>query len=104
MTDEELDQINERVAKALGWKPKNTDFPSAPDIPPDYSRSIEAAWEIVERSIPKPFAYLLTIKKSYASNWYVAFNDDENIFDSVGNSLPLAICKAFLKLKENAKS
>lgn len=104
MTDSE---INEAVAKKLGWTItgncgglkayrnfKETEF-SEQEYIPDYVHSIEAAWEIVEflgreRHVRIGWQPLTKM-------WYVRFNEDSN--DS-GNSdtAPRAICEAFLRL------
>lgn len=114
MTDSELDFINEQVAKALGWKYKKIDWvrpytwdnkrisPTGEEkYLPDYSRSIEAAWEIISDRIEE-----VTICKQYGSGvWYSDFRDDKGVLQNfeTAATAPLAICKAFLKLKEQGK-
>lgn len=119
--------INERVAKALGWKWRNYDPNSfelieripcytAPngDIyanPPNYSGSIEAAWEIVEHVRSKHpywrFCLLGGDKKfrGYKAEWF-GHEDPKKDYgqrhaDEYARTAPMAICLAFLKLIES---
>lgn len=111
MNNSELDNINEQVAKALGWQQDTMGWlePSGwkaveggvmrrgQSKLPDYSRSIEAAWEIVEKMHEQKMrmglnkfdgGYTVSFDQTYSSD---GWTDAEKA--------PLAICLAFLKVK-----
>ena len=118
MTDQE---INEAVAKALGWKQKTTKystFDGQHDSEvirkrvskiPDYANSIGAAWEVVEAI----GAHFNGLHREWDSgDWYVklydgalraGIKDGEWYEDGPSDPIPAkAICLAFLKLKDRA--
>lgn len=96
MTDSE---INEAVARKMGWIPINdgrwrrddlNELGSAADIP-DYCHSIAAAWEIVEK--------MGWIHMGCMKDLTIIYDCDE--FELVrAHTAPMAICLAFLKLEE----
>ena len=91
MTDD-LDAINEAVARKMGLSFHRYDTWRIPD----YSRSIAAAWEIVE----KIGLAVFVVRRTYKPHWECSIFVDSTkmpIF-GYGDAAPLAICKAFLKL------
>lgn len=124
MTDEE---INQAVAKRLGWKPTRTKystFDGQHDAEviryresrlPDYCHSLEAAWEIVEQVQTKPEHWIACRWKPLCENesggkwncmivWQKANSPNGEEHRILGNSYadtaPRAICLAFLALPE----
>jgi len=114
MTDQELQDINERVAKKLGadkqpggpcWCKRN--YCDHRENYRDYSTSIEAAWEIPG---------IESIVRLDDGRWYVRFGEgtalnnyyeidiyEDHKFsmpEAIAPTAPLAICLAFLKLPE----
>lgn len=108
MTDEEF---NEAVAKKLGWKYHEDLKPVCWETPgdsrcflrdlPDYCHSIEAAWEIVEYVNADRFRI---IKARIIPEWSAVFEfqnlEDKKVTEYFASedTLPRAICEAFLKL------
>lgn len=109
-------EINEAVARKLGWAiDKTSDFlpwygkpggrPESSMIRdlPDYCHSIDAAWEVVEFWLTSEIRFrTFEMKKNNASHWYIQFTqeNDGHIYDSVADTAPMAICRAFLKVGE----
>lgn len=112
MTDLEL---NEAVAVGLGWNKHpdgqwNKSHPSGGEVVmweglPDYCHEIDAAWEVVEFLRQKPldvdieiFAgdilYTVTITR------YDGPNEEVQLGDAQAATAPMAICLAFLKMKD----
>lgn len=101
MTDSE---INEVVARKLGWiedkphgwikpKPHREGFLIGQRILPDYSHSIDAAWEIVEKC-----KYVCLVKPLNNEKWKCDMGTNDEIIIQWADTAPMAICKAFLKL------
>lgn len=98
MTDKE---INEAVARKMGWKSvEGGGWISPNEIPyihgdfiPDYSHSIEAAWEILK------FVDAWKLEGYGGDEVTVSLALDSNpIADESADTSPMAICLAFLKL------
>lgn len=113
MTDSELDSINEQVAKALGFVQREafgvfgsklcwfrTQQESNYIDLPDYSRSIEAAWEAVEFASKNGYR-LEYLSQSELGNWKCSFLKEFFSVQSVKTTAPLAVCGAFLLLANN---
>ena len=99
MTNQEL---NEAVARKLGHPISGgmialRSTPHQPEYQiPEYSTSIQAAWEIVEKiKVTELFALCF-----HDGQWHCEINccDGERPIDEEADTAPLAICKAFLKL------
>jgi hypothetical protein len=97
MTDQEpmsKANINEAVARKLGY----TEILKEP---PDYCRSIEAAWEVLEAMNKKGYVTvergILEPEWQCSINWAEGEQTDFLIIE-LADTAPLAICKAFLKL------
>lgn len=117
------DAINEDVARKLGWKmrfgkclrpydegsggglaimevngwedPKKQDKRYLQLSPPDFCRSIEAAWEIVDT-----FGVMWLSKSEVMDNaWMCKLGKDPKSANATSYIAPMAICLAFLKLK-----
>lgn len=112
MTDQE---INESVARKLGWTSPGPP-PDSPtwkmpdggyDFVPDYCHSIEAAWEVVEY-LEKTFnVRLLDLNRwerkpeHLQENWVFQIRTEPYaIIEAGGDTAPVAICLAFLKMDE----
>lgn len=105
-TDEE---INEAVARKMGWEPPNKQHslswigPKESDNiePPDYCRDIKAAWEIVEHLSKNHWVMILEQHGLGLPHYAVRFSkipfSDEMTAHRSANSAPMAICLAFLK-------
>lgn len=101
-------EINEAVARKLGWKddPDGWIQPNGPwfPMPPAYSTKIEAAWEILEHCCSRGFA--VKIEQDFGMEfWRATICDDRKIetkccLHEDGDTAPLAICLAFLKLED----
>lgn len=106
--------INERVAKALGdfefvpasngsdayWKRKS--YPQFPFLP-NFSGSIEAAWEIVDYCVRRNLKFNLG-HISRRSQWLVQISGTPSFyFAEQADTAPMAICLSFLKLKEGER-
>lgn len=93
MTNQE---INEAVAKKLGWDNKPFHGYIRPNMP-NYSTDISAAWEVVEKhQISLKYygeAWDCTLTKLLDGRWINA--------ESTADTAPMAICLAFLKLETN---
>ena len=112
-------EINETVAKKLGWIiNKTSDYlpwygrPNGPPESamirelPDYCRDIKAAWEIVEKfkgmglfQTDAGHWYCVSsfnLSEKSSDEWY--FRAEDNEYGMLANTAPLAICLAFLKL------
>ncbi len=94
MTDQE---INEAVARKLGYMSDKTD----PRSVTDYCRSIAAAWEVVE-SLKN---HSVTIRKADAlTGWYCNIfswqgypnGEKQPEIEAEADTAPMAICLAFL--------
>lgn len=110
MTDQE---INEAVARKLGWtqlfrsdnigrietagkKNPEDDFNTTV---PDYCHSIEAAWGVVEYL--QAHGYIFGISNNpIEKNWHCAIRHSKSLCEEWGNTVPMAIALAFLKLKD----
>lgn len=93
MTDQEL---NERVAKARGWKKRGEDWWSPPegglgDPLPKWSTEIAAAWELVP--LISRFCLINDHREDGCS---VEFEVGEEMDIAVGETAPRAICNAYL--------
>lgn len=103
MTPEE---INEAVARKLGWSPPGPP-PDSPtwkkpdgsyDFVPDYSTDIKAAWEIVE-SMKTRNRSIEIWSPMGDPHWVCRIYEGGEIIGGVGaDTAPMAICLAFLKL------
>lgn len=108
MTPTEIDkltpeEINERVAKRLGWKecqcaPEHREthksYMPSKHTRPDYSRSIEAVWEVI--SLP---GYFWTIS-NMTHMWFARYTQEGGkvLSASYADTAPMAICRAFLRI------
>lgn len=111
MTDQE---INEAVARELGWKPRNYDPLSLDPITripcftapngdlydhlPDFCHSIQAAWEIVEHLYKNHPTWVFCLRawpKCVRAEWVLDLIERYAEADTA----PRAICLAFLKLE-----
>lgn len=88
MTDQE---INEKVARKLGKITFESDGSPCYCEMPDYSTSIEAAWEIVERN-----DHYVALKREKGV-WFCSLGIKSNEW-SYADTATMAICLAFLKL------
>lgn len=108
-------EINEAVAKKLGWHEKELDL-SSPWNPtagkhkvlfnpetgnggmiPNYSTDISAAWEVVELTIAKGWHW--SIGDNDQETWFVEVEGNGGMKNvEVADTAPMAICLAFLKL------
>lgn len=111
MTDKEL---NEAVARKLGIKAKiilnkRHEFVYFKDGNyhklKDYCHSIEAAWEIVAYCQNELILYQIDLSWSRTGNsWFCTLGTKNQLNEPVGaDTAPMAICKAFLKLKEEVR-
>lgn len=102
MTNQE---INEAVAKRLGWlvsptlgawcpPPPNVDLEQFSDVP-DYCGSIEAAFEIVMHYLETGGEFGIW-RSGDLKRWHAHFDIFE--FEEDSDTAPMAICLAFLKL------
>lgn len=104
MTPEE---INEAVARKLGWSPPGPP-PDSPtwkkpdgsyDFVPDYSTDIKAAWEIVDKYISESgWDFSLVGGERYGGIWQANFLHDQILISHEALTAPMAIALAFLKL------
>src|ERR1041384_5005958 len=105
-------EINEQVARKLGWTE------NAPEVGracwhnpqgfdcytvPDYCQSIKAAWEIWEKL--RDMGYDLQLFSSWDRRNIVCFNltfkgDISKNYQAEADTAPMAICRAFLKLDD----
>ena len=97
------EQINEAIARKLGWKPcsciggphekeHRAYMPSMNHKVPDFCRSIEAAFEILDRM------FSVKIEK-ISDEWQCELGDGKNGDEfASADKLPMAIALAFLKL------
>ena len=98
-----LDQLAAECGIYRGW-PSKGDAIHRPALPIlYYSTSISAAWEVVEKMMSGGFRFVFSCEgeKSHAH----FFNDDQEVpgatqFYAVGETAPLAVCLAALKLVE----
>lgn len=100
-------EINEAVAKKLGWKKFDEHYQYW--IPPDlaardkygdrpshlplYSQQIQAAWEVVEKC-----EYFCLVKPLNNEKWKCDMGAKNDIIVIWADTAPMAICLAFLKL------
>lgn len=111
-------EINEAVARKLGWTvDKTSDYlpwygrPNSSPLSamvrelPNYSTDISAAWEIIEHLGPQFHAltrdwddgdYWLKI-----SDGVLSFGKPNILAEAWADTVPMAICLAFLKLDKN---
>ena len=88
-------EINKAVARKLGTY-KITKHPMGlTETYPDYCHSIEAAWEIVDKC-----SYFCLVKPLKNENWKCDIGREDQIIVQWANTVPMAICKAFLKLED----
>lgn len=110
MTPEE---INEAVARKLGWKSQCL-FPESeghhgfpcPFKTPDYATDIQAAWEIICELAKKEYEVSLRLRFMPHHQWMAEFDRFDidpgtPALDGESDSAPMAICLAFLKLSED---
>jgi len=112
MTDQE---INEAVARKLGWTKKSFEgrkgfwFKPNYNLPnniPYYCNSIEAAWEVVEWiriNFPEEILRLECVGNEWEFGPTMMCGDEEFISDTTNgraDTAPMAICLAFLKLED----
>lgn len=113
MTDQEISQmspaqVNEAVARKLGWTvlsggtlgvPSNAIDDAAERIP-DYCHSIEAAWEIVGKFMSESgWDFNLLGGERYGGDWQANFTGHDQWHSAESDTAPMAICLAFLKLQ-----
>lgn len=103
-------EINEQVARRLGWAQRECHYQAGPlricwfdgngdnkgVYPPDFCGDIRAAFEILEGFT----GFLLC--KTDKGFWVRLHNDHADCFDpaTLADTAPMAICKAFLRLGE----
>lgn len=106
MTDAELDEINEKVGDKLLHNCKCLEPAEGKKCIclPDYSRSIAAAWEIVD-SLKAQDYYIALFDENHGygvseKQWIAELRDHKarTITEGEAETAPLAICLAFLKL------
>lgn len=91
-------EINEAVARKLGWSIVTShghkdiqDKEGRGKCLPDYCRSIEAAWEIVDRG------FLTGVQIRRSDKKWIAGRLGQDIEDSIpADTAPMAICVNFL--------
>lgn len=85
-------EINEAVALKLGYSSEEASTGEGYD----FSDSIEAAWEVIEKIRQTELVALCW----HDGAWHCEVNcvDGERPIDEEADTAPLAICKAFLKL------
>lgn len=115
-------EINEAVARKLGWKPikeiseekriqnhfegylthwTQDEGKSSSWCLPAYSQSIHAAWEIV-KLIKTPIRMIEIETPMGEAHWVCRIYENGDIIAGHGaDTAPMAICKAFLKLEES---
>lgn len=101
-------EINEAVARKLGWKPDTCKCWPGHTVhceiaPKDYCHSIAAAWEVWDKMSMKYFLTLETEAGEFGRNIVKVWKNDGKdcgwvIEDIYANTAPLAICLAFFKL------
>jgi hypothetical protein len=111
----EEDNINQQVARKLGWRLHDNRPDEEHYAPnewwvrkeerrrrlPNYCGSIEAAWEIVEKyKLYNGYSFFISYQED-VERWEAVWN--ESVADEAARAnaetAPMAICKAFLKLK-----
>jgi hypothetical protein len=114
-----MTNINEEIAKKLGWTditfsiynrstgnfpgfvPEKSVYNNEPTLLiPDYFHSIEAAWEIVDYLANKGLAVQLRQQKNFVHCEITRAEGVSDWREANAETAPLAICKAFLALKE----
>lgn len=101
-------EINEAVARKLGWKlilDEGAPHWICPNCPkahlcnPDYAGSIQAAWEIVEHMRKRELQVVLNLD-SWGRNICSLYVRKEYrcVAQEEADTVPLTICLAFLKL------
>lgn len=111
MTDQE---INEQVARKLGWvqdgnigwiqpEPHPDGFLIGHAVLPDFCRSIEAAWEVVESylCVSEEYYFCLEFNAMYWEAGWRTTDNNHAVGWSSADTAPMAIVKCFLKLMEN---
>ena|SRR5580692_2305497 len=104
-------EINEAVARKLGWMLSGALGWMSPPVyrkpddvicqkpnPPDYSGSIQAAWEIVEH-VAETGTYCLELETDSPDQFQccISHATEQQIIKNA-SSAPLAICAAFLSM------
>lgn len=85
--------INEAVARKLGWA--RPSYPHKIGETPNYCQSIEATWGIVE-TIKNEVLFTLWW---HDGEWECNIESGNTIIQEKSITAPIAICKAFLKLR-----
>lgn len=104
MTDQE---INEAVARGLGWNLNKTGHIGVPphrsmgfESIPDFCHDIKAAWEVVEHLTKKGLLMELIFRED--KKFFIVFGSPSPSkgAGAVQDTAPMAIAKCFLKLLE----
>ncbi len=66
---------------------------------PDYPYDIAAAWELVEEAYKKEFAISIEAMPVISRRWHIHLGN----YNGQDDTLPLAICRAWLLMMENEK-
>jgi hypothetical protein len=106
-----FDAINEQVAKKLEWKFKKNIWSGPPEGEgsgvlfvesalhvPDYARDIGAAWQIVERHDGHFELFNCGCLEKPRFGCELQNGDHKHTIQAKADSMPLAICLAFLRL------
>lgn len=113
MTDQE---INEAVARNLGWKSRTkrakeagkfiSDFCAGDghelgcEEPLDYNNDISAAWDIVDHLKPRRVDLCRREDGKWICKVWHPKIAMQGIATEIADTAPMAVCKAFLKLEE----
>jgi hypothetical protein len=103
-----LSAIRIKCAEIVGWTyieqlaftgiPKGSRGNADARVIPNYPESADAALQLVEwMSKPENGGWWVAQDNIVKGTWRVAFQNAEELFDGFANTLPLAICLAFLK-------
>lgn len=101
MTNEE---VNIAVARKLGWTfhedhwDRHSDGRGSAHSVPEYSASIEAAWEIVDHFNNSDFQIVLNMNWNKSTCSFYAHKEYRCMSQEEADTAPRAICEAFLKL------
>jgi hypothetical protein len=78
------------------------DLHAPPEIYPDYSTDIAAAWEVVNKS--SSFMVTMQDEDLGYTKWYCEYATETGYFEAEADTAPLAICRAaLLAVMENTE-
>jgi hypothetical protein len=110
------DELRIECAKAMGWTlmpfcgpgPAPDMWLGSPDggigLPPEYSTSMDAAWELVEEmrkpkvegGYPSDIVLKPSSEHTWRCSWYSLMHEAGSRVTSIGETAPEAICRCFL--------